>query len=290
MERFGLKSHLSPSALGAWDRCEMAYKIFRVEGAVSPPDAVLAVKQLNHRVLLEDDLAYKQLTQHNRANKELSELYRVGIETNIPLFKEDPNLEGPVEKFAQDTVTYFDQILTATEPFRRETIPLEVERQLDFEFGGIPIESRLDLISANESAGSGKRVEDLKVQGQAPPEGSAAKSRQLVTYAAGTNIADVGLVAVVENKKPVVKIERGIVTPGEIDRVKTQFQLAAWQIENAIRMDAFSPVDHSDKSRAWICSARFCGAWKSDAKDVKTGRTIACPFGERSQVSVSLSK
>jgi len=289
--RFGNgKDHLSPSAVGAWGRCEIQYRIFRVEGAVAPPDAVLAVKQLNHRVILEDDLGYRILTGHNRANSELSELYRAGMEQAVPIFRDDPNLEQPVEKFVEEKASYFDQILTATEPFRRETVPVEVEKNVDFIFGGVPVVSRLDLISGNEDAGTGKRVEDLKVQGQAPPEGSAAKSRQLVTYAAGTGIPDVGLVAVVENKKPVVKIERGTVTPGEVERVKTQFQAAAFQIENALKSGVFSPVDHGDKARAWICSARFCGAWKIGSKDVKTGRDISCRFGEKSSVSVAVSR
>lgn len=284
MNRFGLRDHLSPSALGAWDRCQMQYRIFRVEGAVAPPDAALTVKQTNHKVILEDDLGYRILTNHNRANSELSEIYRADLERAVPIFKEDPNLDTPVEKFVEDTASYFDQILTATEPFRRETVPLEVEHQVDFDFGGVPVESRLDLISKNDGAGSGKRIEDLKVQGQAPPEGSAAKSRQLVTYAAGLNIADVGLVAVVENKKPVVKIERGTVTKGEVERVKMQYQAVAFQIENALKSGVFAPVDHGDKARAWICSAKFCGAWKVGSKDVKTGRDISCPYGQRSEV------
>jgi len=296
-ERFGLKSHLSPSAVNAWERCGVAYRIFRVEGAVAPPDAVLAVKQLNHRVILEDDLAYKQLTSHNRANSELSELYRAGMETNVPLFREDPNLEMPVQKFVEETSSYFDQILTATEPFRRETVPLEVEQEVNFSFGGVPVVSRLDLVSQNVGwadsgftpVQEGKRIEDLKVQGQSPSEGSAVKNRGLVTYSAGKGIPDVGLAAVVENKKPVLKLDRGTVSPGEVERVKTQFQAAAFEIENAIRADVWKPVDHGDKARAWICSARFCGAWKIGSKDVKTGRDISCLFGERSGTSVSLS-
>jgi hypothetical protein len=283
MARFGVRDHLSPSAVGAWDRCQMQYRIFRVEGAVSPTDAMLTVKQTNHKVILEDDMGYRILTGHNRANSELSEIYRADVEKAVPIFREDPNLETPVEKFVETEISYFDQILTATEPFRRETVPLEVEHQVDFTFGGIPIVSRLDLISNSEN---GKRIEDLKRQGQSPSEGSAAKSRQLVTYSAGLGIPEVGLVAVVENKKPVVKLERGTVTPGEVERVKAQYQAAAFQIENALASGVFAPVDHGDRARAWICSAKFCGAWKIGSKDVKTGRSIACPYGQRSEVRV----
>lgn len=296
MERYGMRGHLSPSAVNAWERCQIQYRIFRVEGAVAPPDAVLAVKQLNHRVILEDDLAYKQLTSHNRANSELSELYRAGMETNVPLFREDPNLEMPVQKFVEETASYFDQILTATEPFRRETVPLEVEQEVNFSFGGVPVVSRLDLVSENWEGKISdgvtrpeKRIEDLKVQGQSPSEGSAVKNRGLVTYSAGKGIPDVGLAAVVENKKPVLKLDRGTVTPGEVERVKTQFQAAAFEIENAIRADVWKPVDHGNKATGWVCSARWCGAYNVGSKDVKTGRDISCPFGERSMVQVAIS-
>lgn len=286
MNRFGLRDYLSPSAVGMLDRCEYQYMAFRTsalvpEGVKRPFDAALAAKQENHKVVLEDDLGYRILTGHNRADKELSEIYRADMESNVlAIAKEDPNLEQPPQTFIEEKISYFDQILTATHPFRHETIPLEVEHQVNFTLGGIPIESRLDLISNNGE----KRVEDLKVQGQSPPEGSAAKTRQLVVYSAGTGIPEVGLVAVVENKKPVVKIERGTVTPGEVERVKRQFQAAAFKIENALKSGIFAPVDHSDKARAWICSKKFCGIWPADARDLKTGTKVGCPFGERSQV------
>ncbi len=283
---YGCRDHLSPSAVGMLDRCALQYRGFRTDAVVvggvkAPGDAHLAKKQTNHKVWLEDDLGYKILTGHNRASKELSEIYRADMETSVlPIAREDPNLEQPPQQFIEESISYFDQILAVSEPIRRETIPLEVEKDVNFSLGGIPIESRLDLISDN----GGKRVEDLKVQGQSPPEGSAAKSRQLAVYSAGTGIMDVGLVAVVENKKPVVKLERGTITPGMIERTKVQFQAAAFQIENSLKSDIWSPVDAGDKARAWICSAKFCGMWRADARDYRTGELVACPFGERSQV------
>ena len=311
--RFGTRDHLSPSALGTFDRCEMQFQAFRTDaivtgGVKAPPDAVLAVKQGNHKVVLEDDLGYKILTSHNRANSELSEIYRSDMESKVlPIAREDPNLEQPAQKFVEETITYFDLILTATEPFRHETTPLEVEKDVIFDFGGVPIESRLDLVAeagqvtwTHKDEGGGKdvtekiarprRIEDLKVQGQAPTIDAASKSQQGVVYAAGTGLRSFDLVAVVENKKPTVRRVVGTITEGEIERVKKQFQAAAFKIENAIKSGVFSPVNHGDKARGWICSARFCGIWKSDARDYRTGQLVGCPFGEKSQVLVSLSK
>jgi hypothetical protein len=70
------KSHLSPSQIGQWSRCEQQYAIFTIGGAKSPPDFVLEAKRLTHEVLLEHDLAQKITTNHNLANNELSEIHR----------------------------------------------------------------------------------------------------------------------------------------------------------------------------------------------------------------------
>lgn len=283
------RGHLSPSQLSAWDLCHLRYAIFNTDlmvtgGARAKPDFSLEVKKLNHKVLLEDDLAQKITSGSNVANSQLSEIYRAGMEGEVlAVAREDENLEMPAQKAIEEEIKYFDTILTATQDFRQETKPLEVEKPLSGEIGGVPVEARLDLV-ADETICS--RVEDLKRQGQAPVAGSAPKNRQLVTYAALTGIPDVGLVAVVENKKPVVKREQGQVTPQEIKRVEFQYQAAAFEIENAVKAGVFAPVDHGDARRAWVCTARFCGAWKIGSRDIKTGTDISCPWGERSEVRV----
>ena len=278
--------HYSPSTLNMWERCQIQVAIFKIGGAKSPPDFALEKKKLTHEVYLEDDMGYKVKSGHNRANSELSEIYRSKIESKVlPLAREDPNLEMPADKAVEDEAKYFDSILTETEAFRKQTVPLEVEKSMQFSIGGVPVSCRLDLVTDETIC---NRVEDLKRQGQAPPEGSAARNRQLVTYALGTGISDVGLVAVVENKKPKLVRERGQVSQGEIARVTRQYQVAAEQITHAMETGMFMPVEHGDKQKAWICSARYCGAWRNGAKDWLTGRDISCPYGERSSVSIAV--
>jgi hypothetical protein len=281
------RGHLSPSQLSAWDLCHYRYAIFNTDlvvtgGARAKPDFTLEAKKTTHVVVLERDLGQKIMSGINLANSELSEMYRSIMEEHaLPVAREDENLEMPAQKAVEEEIKYFDTILDATKEFRHATKPLEVEKSLSGHIGGVPVEARLDLV-ADEAICT--RVEDLKRQGQAPPAGSAAKNRQLATYAALTGIPDVGLVAVVENKKPVVKREQGQVTPQEIKRLESQYQAAAFEIENAVKAGVFAPVDHGDPRKAWVCTARFCGAWKVGSKDARTGTNISCPWGERSEV------
>lgn len=266
----------------------MQWSIFSAGGAKSPPDFALESKKLTHEIILEDDLGYKIQHKANRANSELAEIHRAKIESKVmPLAKEDPNLETPADKAVEEETRYFGSILTETESFRREVEPVAVEQSLQFDIGGVPVSCRLDLISDEVFS---QRVEDLKRQGAAPPIGSAATSRQLVTYAIGTKIPHVGLVAVVENKKPKIVRDTGEVSPGEIGRVTRQYQVAAAQISRAMETGDFMPVDHGDKQKAWICSAKYCGAWRIGARAWNTGELIECPFGERSRVATSAAQ
>ena len=207
--------------------------------------------------------------------EELSHLEIVGYDDAVVT-------ELLAQKAVEDESKYFDSILAETEAFRREIKPLEVEKSMNFEIGGVPISCRLDLLSDETIC---HRVEDLKRQGSAPPAGSAAVNRQLVTYAVGTGVHDVGLACIVENKKPKVVREQGQVSAGEIARVTRQYQVAARQITHAMETGDFMPVDHGDRARAWICSAKFCGAWKIGAKDWITGKDITCPFGQKATVT-----
>jgi len=277
------KGYLSPSSVARWESCQMKYYKMDVLGEHFMPSRALETKKKNHRVILEEDLGYKIRHGSNRADSELSEIYRAEMEQIKPLLAEDPTETEPVEKYVETEVKYFDQIIKETRPFRQGTIPVEVEKKLQFDIGGVPIVGFLDLI-ANETICN--RIQDLKREGQASQKGLAGKNRQLVTYAIGTGLTDVGLVQIVENKKPTVNLDNGEVTPQEIQRVTQQYQGVANEIETAMRTGLFRPVDHGDKRKAWICSFKWCGAWSSHARDFVTGENVSCPWGERSQVKV----
>lgn len=280
------KGHLSPSAVNAWERCEQQFKIFHAEGAKSPPDFALHAKIETHKVVLEHDLKQKINSGKNLGDSELSEIYRGAMESSVPLAKEDPNLEGTAEENIEAEVAYFDKIIPATREWRQRTKPLKVEERLEGDIGGIPVVGYLDLVADEFIC---DRVVDLKRQGASPPEGSAAKSRQLITYSILENLHDVALSAIVENKAPKMVLDEGVVTPGEVARVTMQYQATAFQIDNAMTKDIWLPVNHGDKAKAWVCTAKFCGAWRIGSRDWLTGRLIECPFGEKSQVVVSLS-
>lgn len=272
--------HLSPSQVEMFHRCGKQYEIFMVDGNRRPPDFFLISHGVTHEAILEHDLAYKKITGHNRGNVEISEFYRSKMEGKLSEIKEDPNLEGSAVKAVEEEVTYFDKIVAATEDFRKNTKPLEIEQKLQFNVGTVPVSVRLDLIEDETIC---TRISDLKRKGSG--RGDPSKSLQLATYSIGTGIPDVGFRTIVENKSPKLERADGEVTGGTVERTVRQYETTADSIDKGI----FMPVIIG-KQTDWVCSAKFCGAWRKDATDWKTGRKIACPYGERSAISVAVKK
>lgn len=291
------RGYLSPSQANSWEMCQVRWASIYAEGNTFAPSRGLEVNKERHKVTLEDDLGYKIKTGHNRADSELSEIYRADIESLLPVLREDPTpLEGSLEKFVQDEIAYHDKILAETKPFRQKVVPVEVEgggKNIEFLFGGVPISVRPDLVS---DEGINHRLHDLKHEGQSSPVGLARTNRQLITGAAAKGLEDVGLIRVVENKNPTLqldpppdKLSEGHVAPMEFERIKRQYQAIESEILHAMQTGIFKPVDKGNKRTAWVCSRAWCGVWASDAKDMRTGANISCQWGERSGSSVSLS-
>lgn len=277
------KKYLSPSQLNTWERCNLQYKIFVVEGAKAPPDCGLEVKKMTHEVILEKDLAQKITSGSNLKPTELQELFVAGLEQKVDLMAEDPNRTDPVEKIVSAEAAYFGKVAVATEPWRRAVEPLAVEQSFEITIGDVPVVGRMDLVQ-NEKVND--RVVDLKRQGRGPSKGSAQNSRQLATYAIAKNCPDVGLGVIVENVTPKVELENGQISTGLVERVTAQYQAIAGQITDAIEKDRWVPVDTTDNRKSWVCSKLYCGAWGIGSKDWVTGRSIACVFGERAQKKV----
>ena len=282
------KGHLSPSQLNTWEKCQVAYKIFVAEGARAIPDFALRAKQDTHFVVLEGDLLQKIESGKNLADSDLSEMFRARMESEgLAIAREDPNLEEAPDKAVEKEISYFDKILKATNQWRSQTVPKSVEKPVEVEIGGVPVQGRIDLIELDTFA---DRITDLKRQGQSPSKGAAANSRQLATYAIATGILDVGLSVVTENVTPKMTHEQGQITGGMIERVTRQYEVIAEEITEAIEKDRWRPVDITDNRKAWACTKKFCGAWAIGSKDILTGRLIECPFGQRSVAIASVSK
>lgn len=275
--------NLSPSQLNAWERCQVQYRIFTVEGAKAPPDCALEVKSQTHETLLEGDLAAKIKDGKNLPDSQLQEMFLAGLEQRVPMMKEDPNREEDPQKIVEQESAYFGKIITFTGPWRREVKPQAVEHSVEGLIGDVPVKGRIDLIA---DEGVNYRIEDLKRQGRAPSKGSAQNSRQLASYAILTNIADVGLRAIVENVTPKMADDLGQISQGLAERTAVQYQGIAGEITDATEKDRWVPVDTTDQRKSWVCTAQYCGAWRIGSKDFRTGRDIACPYGERAQKKV----
>jgi hypothetical protein len=254
--------------VNSFERCQVQHRIFHIEGALSPPDVALEIKRQTHATILEFDLAQKITSGKNLGVQDLQEHFIAGIESKAGLMKDDPNRTEPVEKIINTESTYFAKIAAQTEPWRKAVVPLAVEQKVEFDLGGIPIVGYYDL-KADEKVND--RILDLKRQGQAT-KGGSGKSRQMATYAIGTGIADVGLVQIIENVTPRIETDEGQITQGLVERTKTQY-----------------PVDTSDNRKSWVCTAKFCGAWRIGAKDFRSQRDISCKYGERASAAVAVS-
>lgn len=270
--------HLSPSQLNMWERCQVQYRIFQVDGAKAPPDCGLEVKIQTHDTILRGDLEQKIKSGENLPNSHLQEHFIAGLETRVDAMKADPNRSEPIEKIVQTEATYFGKIASMSQPWRKATRPRAIEREILFTIGDVPVKCRLDLLV---DEGVNDRVQDLKRSGRKLPKGSAQGSRQLATYAIGMQSADVGLVNIVENVLPVVEIQDAQISQGLAERTKAQYEGIAEQITFATEKDRFVPVDTTDQRKAWCCTAQYCGAWRIGSKDWKTGRDISCEYGER---------
>lgn len=279
--------HLSPSQLDAFTRCGKQYEFTRVLGYRRRPDFFLEVHRQTHETILEFDMRYKAEHGKNRGDSELSEHYRGKLEEQLPLLKEAHDLEGKTaEKAIEEEVSYFDKIIPATRPFRSSTVPARtvegvarIEERLEFSMGSVPVVAYLDLVADRTVF---DQVLDLKRRGKSPRSGLAGKSRQLATYAQGTGLPDVGLRTIVENVRPTVHEDDGEITPGEIQRVTSQYEDAATRISQGL----FAPVDHGNPMLSWICDQKWCGFWASNATDWLTGKPAGCPYGEKSRVMV----
>jgi len=72
--------------------------------------------------------------------------------------------------------------------------------------------------------------------------------------------------------------------------VTRQYQVGARQMLHAMDTGDFMPVDHSDKMKAWICSSRYCSAWRIGARAWNTGELIECKWGQKSEIQVATAK
>lgn len=259
------KGHLSATQVGDLRLCGLRYKIFTAEGHVSPPDFALEVKRKTHESLLDFDLQHKVDTGKNREPEEVVEYFDRSLRSAAEEIEE----KGDAGK----ETDYFQKIVNETRPFQEAVNPVSIEKEFNIDVGGVPVTGRIDIVNTDN-------VLDYKRRAQAYPKGYAAKSLQMVTYAVAERKYDVGTMTIVETARPRLEPDLGHVQEGDISRVVETYQKTAEMVSAGI----FLPVDKGNKHTAWVCSAKYCGAWRRDAKDWKTGADISCPYGERSEV------
>ncbi len=286
------KGHISPSQVDSWERCQYNWGIFSAEmlgfEPKRAPDKFLIVRKETHKTILEYDLAYKIQTGFNRGDTELHEHFQSNLEARLPEIREDPLMTGiNCEDEIFKEIKYFKSIIAAPtfDKYRKEVKPIAVEKRLEGEIGGIPILGYLDLWRDCEIY---ERIDDLKRYDKMVREGTASNSRQLSTYSILTGVREVALPVIVENKAPLLKVDEGTITEQFIERTKFQYEVIGEQMEHALQTGKFLPVNKGDKNKGWFCDAKWCGAWRADAKDWITGKNISCPWGERNAVSVAV--
>jgi hypothetical protein len=102
----------------------MQYRIFRVEGAVAPPDA--SSRSSNSITASFWRTISAIASDRPQPGNSVGELYRIGIEQAVRCSRKIRTWSSRCSN-SQRKASYFDQILTATGLAAR-TVPLEVEQ------------------------------------------------------------------------------------------------------------------------------------------------------------------
>lgn len=278
---------LSPSSVGTWLRCQEQFRIFQEEGHISPPEIALETAKKTHDVILVKDLGSVVRGEARPRENDLLEMYLHSLD--VPEVREAPDIDTPdvggFRKLYDAEAKAMQGFLAASRWWRDRVRPVSVERRLEFQMGAVDVLGFLDL----EEPG---KVTDLKRRGAKSkaftPE-QTATSLQLIPYAVATGATDVGYVTLKEGdtertaKEFLLKrVVEAPVTEGAIARVTTIYERVAEAIETGVRV----PVDKAGPY-GWACQARYCGAWRADARDWVTNEAIACPYGELARVTVA---
>lgn len=272
------KGYLSPTDVNGYLLCPRRTLIFGIERHIAPPGIALITGRHFHKTI-ERDLRFKILNGALIDDEELLQLHMDELQRDDELCSMPLDDLGGLGKVIDSEAKVVPKLLRAARPWRQRVDPVDVEGEIKVELGGVPI---LGYYDVRES----KRITDIK---RTKPQSArrytadtAANSIQLVPYAVATSCSEVAWLPVIESARPSADPVQATITPANVDRVTTIYQSVA----EGISAGLFPPVDKSS-GNAWVCAEKWCGAWRSDAKDWLTGVNVSCPFGERASVSVA---
>lgn len=271
------KGHLSPSQVSSWLRCPKQYEIFQLNGHIAPP-GIASLPMYKGRFFdkaMEAELRAKLGGSPPMADEELLQVYMDTLHADEDIVQIH---DLDIGKLVDSEAAVVPKLFRAARPWRERVEPIAVQAKVEIDFGGVPFVGYLDLME-NERITDVKRTSSKSVRRYTPD--TAANSIQLVPYAVATGRPQVAWLPVVEQKFPTANLQEAYLVSANVARVEAIYNMVA---EN-ISAGRFPPVDKSGGD-AWVCSARWCGAWSKDARDYLTNQDISCPFGQKSSVSV----
>lgn len=283
--------HISPSMLATAGRCLQQVYYFHILKLKLPPGVAQSYGSSLHKTLLELDQKNRIDTGAYKPLEELKEHFASDFQTRLQLVDDtDPEIvqyggkaatNAAYEKFAFGTLEKYNENRAILDG-RGVEVPFEVP------FADTKLTGYIDL-DVSDSAFKDVKTKDLtRKTSKRATQKDVDFSRQFSAYAAAKArmtrqpVQTLSGVFFYKNQKP----EIGEITSFRDEASHAEIESIAFKLKTIIEHDAFVPVDKTSQA-GWVCQERYCGAWKAfGRKDGFEG----CPYGERSRVSVGLTK
>jgi hypothetical protein len=264
--------HLSPSSVKEYNECGLKWYKNRVLKQTPYPSRALIRNVALHNTILEFWLKPKKKPSMVEVVKHYEGLLDAELE-HIETATDTFGI-GSVKWIGAQVQKFGYSLATILEPLKN-VIPYKVEEEVTGEMGGYKTVGRYDwseeIPDSNELA-----IWDFKNKPR-----TVGDSSQTIVYAklAPESVRRVGIYALKHfkgNIRPHAPIWAEV-SGTEIDRTEAIFKQTGKNIEAGVFLPTFKESD---------CCGWYCPYWRSNAIDYKTGKSIACEYGEMSARSL----
>jgi hypothetical protein len=273
---------MRPSFVKSAMLCQMRAYYFHVEKLKLPPGIATEFGTAFHRTVLEKDQRRKIQTGEYAPLGELKEALFSDLEKSSTIVNpDDPeiqNLGGVSKAFGH----YSDTGMAMLDKYNENREILagrDVEVEYSAELGGVTVIGHID-VDISDTRFADLKTRDLSRRGARRRNADdVANDWQYATYAAlkskATDAPGIFVDEVNAYKKDPPEFARleSFRSARQHENVETVIS----NLSEIFRQGLMIPVDKGS-TNGWVCSEKWCGAWKS-----------VCPYGQRGQVSVALS-
>lgn len=240
--------HLSYSQISLYLKCPAQYYHRYVLGMSQPNSVYFFEGKCIHHVMEQTARRWVKKKKHLEfydAAKEYREFFRRNVDDVETWF------DSSADQVYERAVDLLRIMFEGDGKFLDLVQPTTIKKKLGVElkwkhmFAGVPVVGVTDLLTPTN-------VWDYKVVSKTP---NADDSLQLSVYSAVHNIANVGLIAFVKTKTPVIKIIPSVRKPR---KTKQWLDVVVSRVAFGISNKIWTPCEGE---LSWWCSPKWCGVW-----------------------------